>query len=84
MKKTLNQKGTTLIIILILVSSIGQLANTFTSNKQSDKILKLEKKVQDLEKSDKENAQIIDELSNKLRENNKDISTIFRMYQKVN
>lgn len=84
MKKTLNQKGTTLIIILILVSSIGQLANTFTSNKQSDKILKLEKKVQDLEKSDKENAQIIEELSNKLRENNKDISTIFRMYQKVN
>ena len=84
MKKTLNQKGTTLIIILILVSSIGQLANTFTSNKQSDKILKLEKKVQDLEKSDKENAQIIEELSNKLIENNKDISTIFRMYQKVN
>lgn len=84
MKKTLNQKGTTLIIILILVSSIGQLANTFTSNKQSNKILKLEKKVQDLEKSDKENAQIIEELSNKLRENNKDISTIFRMYQKVN
>ena len=84
MRKTLNQKGTTLIIILILVSSIGQLANTFTSNKQSDKILKLEKKVQDLEKSDKENAQIIEELSNKLRENNKDISTIFRMYQKVN
>lgn len=84
MKKTLNQKGTTLIIILILVSSIGQLANTFTSNKQADKILKLEKKVNDLEKSDKENAQIIEELSNKLRENNKDISTIFRMYQKVN